>query len=229
MRAILCDIEGTIGSIRFVRDVLFPYAASKLPDFIREHRDDPEVRREVAAAAELAGVDAEDTDQVITHLLRWIRDDVKATPLKALQGMVWVHGYAAGDYQAHVYDDAERCLRRWHSLGHTLHIFSSGSVQAQKLYFRHTGFGDLRPLIIGWFDTTTGPKQEPSAYAAIADRIGVPAGDVLFLSDSPEELDAAAAAGMRTTWIIRPEDSDRDIAGVQSRHALAASFDEITP
>lgn len=36
IKAIVTDIEGTTGSIDFVHQVLFPYAAKHLPDFIRE-------------------------------------------------------------------------------------------------------------------------------------------------------------------------------------------------
>ena len=34
----------------------------------------------------------------------------------------------------------------WHARGIRLYVFSSGSVQAQKLLFAHTDFGDLTPL-----------------------------------------------------------------------------------
>ena len=60
--------------------------------------------------------------------------DTKATPLKTLQGMVWASGYESGAYQAHVYADAFHKLTQWREMGLSLHIFSSGSVQAQKLF-----------------------------------------------------------------------------------------------
>lgn len=228
-RAILCDIEGTVGPIAFVREVLFPYAARELPDFVRENRERPAVRTQLEAVARQAGVDPGDTERLVLQLQKWIEQDAKVTPLKALQGMVWVRGYESGDFRAPVYEDAHRRLREWRARGFGLHIYSSGSVEAQKLYFRYSDRGDLRPLFQGWFDTNVGPKREASAYAAIADILGAVPEDILFLSDSAAELDAAAAARLRTTWVIRPEDSDVAIAEVRSRHPLAASFDDIHP
>ena len=45
MALVLTDIEGTTSGISFIKDVLFPYARRELPRFVREHRDEPEVRR----------------------------------------------------------------------------------------------------------------------------------------------------------------------------------------
>jgi enolase-phosphatase E1 len=84
-----------------------------------------------------------------------------------------------------------------------LYVYSSGSVAAQELLFRHSDAGDLTPLFSGYFDTRIGHKRESGAYAAIAARIGVPAEDILFLSDVAEELDAAATAGMQTLQLVR--------------------------
>jgi putative hydrolase of the HAD superfamily len=41
-------------------------------------------------------------------------------------------------------------------------------------------------------------KPDPAAYAAAVDRLGLPAGDVVFVDDLPENIDGAAAAGLRT-------------------------------
>lgn len=89
--------------------------------------------------------------------------------------------------------------------GLPIHVFSSGSVAAQRLLFGHTTHGDLTRLLNGHFDTTTGPKLEARSYRAIARAIGVAPADILFLSDHPGELDAAAAAGMRTICVDRGE------------------------
>ena len=121
-----------------------------------------------------------------------------------------------------MYEDAARRLREWQAAGLRLYVFSSGSVQAQQLLFAHTEFGDLTPLFSGYFDTRIGPKQEPAAYRAIAEAIGLPSEDILFLSDIEGELEAARAAGMATTRLVR-EDGPAPV----SRHPLARDFDEI--
>ncbi|MDH4133813.1 MAG: acireductone synthase, partial [Gammaproteobacteria bacterium] len=163
-----------------------------------------------------------DDEAAISQLQRWIDEDRKVTPLKALQGMIWETGYRQGDFTGHVYEDAAQNLMAWKARGLTLYVFSSGSVQAQKLLFAHTAFGDLTPLFSGYFDTTIGAKREPEAYRRIAASTGFPASEMLFLSDIREELDAARTAGMQTVWLIRDGSLPAD-----TTHPAARHFDEV--
>jgi putative hydrolase of the HAD superfamily len=41
-------------------------------------------------------------------------------------------------------------------------------------------------------------KPDPAAYAAAVGRLGLPAGEVVFVDDLPENVDGAVAAGLRT-------------------------------
>jgi len=204
IRAILTDIEGTTSSIAFVKDVLFPYARRHLPAFVDTQIDDPAVQHWLHEAAKDAGIVWAERAEVVALLQRWIDEDRKATPLKALQGMIWDEGYRRGDYTAHVYPDVAPALQRWQERGIALYVYSSGSVEAQKLFFGFCDAGNLTPYFAGYFDTETGPKREQRSYAKIAQSIGVPAHEILFLSDIVEELDAARAAGFRTTLVARP-------------------------
>ncbi len=223
IKAIVTDIEGTTSSLSFVKDVLFPYARAHLRAFVNTHRHDPAVRRLLDDTRTIAGGDLSD-DEVIDQLLRWIDEDKKVTPLKALQGMIWEDGYRQGRFRGHVYEDAVRGLQRWREAGLNLYVFSSGSVHAQKLLFAHTDFGDLTPWFSGYFDTNTGTKREPTAYATIARDIGLPPGEILYLSDIREELDAARQAGLHTTWLVREQPIDR-----QAAHRQVNDFDAISP
>lgn len=204
IRAILTDIEGTTSSISFVKDVLFPFARRRLPAFVETHADRPEVQHWLHEAAKEAGIIYAEREEIVELLQRWIDEDRKATPLKALQGMIWEDGYRDGDFRAHIYADVAPKLREWKKQGLDLYIYSSGSVAAQKLFFGHSEAGDLTPLLSGYFDTETGPKREAESYRRIASAVGKPADEILFLSDIAEELDAARAAGMRTTQLARP-------------------------
>ncbi len=223
IRAILTDIEGTTSSIAFVKDVLFPYARQRLASFIQAHRDEAGVATALADVSQMVGRTLT-VEEATRELLDWIDQDRKATPLKALQGMIWEAGYRQGDFHGHLYEDAARQLRAWKSAGLDLYIFSSGSVQAQKLLFAHTTFGDLTPLFSGYFDTRIGAKQEPAAYRTIAEQIGLRPGDILFLSDVGAELDAARAAGLATVQLVRPPDPPP-----QAAHPIAVNFDQIDP
>jgi enolase-phosphatase E1 len=195
VKAIVTDIEGTTTSLAFVAETLFPYARAALPAYVAAHAE--------ALAPLLDEVRAAEPGDPVATLQRWIDEDRKATPLKTIQGRIWAQGYAAGAFKGHVYPDAARALRAWAGASYRLYVFSSGSVEAQRLIFGHSDQGDLTPLFSGWFDTTTGPKREAGSYVEIARKIGEAPGAILFLSDIQAELDAAAAAGFRTVLVDR--------------------------
>ena len=217
IKAILTDIEGTTSAVSFVYDVLFPFAAEHLPQFVIEHAGEAEVALQLDAVRAQSGETEADLIRVIEILLQWIAEDRKATPLKALQGMIWQQGCAAGQLKGHVYPDAVEALKRWHEEGYALYVYSSGSVQAQKLIFGCSEAGDLSGLFSGYFDTTSGPKREAQSYRSIAAAIGLPGEAILFLSDIVQELDAAQQAGMQTVGLARDGGS---LAG----HDTVASF-----
>jgi enolase-phosphatase E1 len=213
--AVLTDIEGTTTAIAFVKDRLFPFAAAALDAFLDRHGAEPEV------AALLEEVRAYAPGQEPRATLRaWMAEDAKVTPLKALQGLIWRQGYLDGRLKGHLWPDVAPCLRAWSAAGLRLAAFSSGSVEAQRLLFGHSEAGDLTPLFTAFFDTRLGSKRESPSYAAIAVKLGLAPGGVLFLSDVAEELDAAAAAGMRTCQVVRAADGTRP----SGRHPEAEDF-----
>ncbi|MFC4120404.1 acireductone synthase [Nonomuraea zeae] len=221
MTTIVLDIEGTTSSTESVHVGLYAYARPRLGPHIDAHRDDPVVR-EV-----LAEIGADDTGAAVRVLHGWMDGDVKATPLKTLQGRIWAEGFAAGELTAHFFPDVPPALRAWHAAGHRLAVFSSGSVASQRPWFAHAADGDLSALVGHWFDTVNaGPKREPAAYERIAGTLGDPAG-LLFLSDVPAELDAAAAAGWRTTGVRRP--GEPSAAAPFGPHPVIATFEEVRP
>jgi enolase-phosphatase E1 len=216
--AILTDIEGTTTPIAFVRDVLFPYARARLADFLATQGREPAVAAVLAEAQRQAG------DRPVQQaLLAWMDDDAKVTPLKTLQGLIWDAGYRQGALKGRIYPDVPAVLHEWHAVGIRLYVYSSGSEAAQRLIFGHSDAGDLARLFSGFFDTRVGPKRDPGSYAAIAGATGLPAAAYLFLSDIGQELDAAAAAGMQTCQLVRPQDGTMAWAG----HAQAIDFNEV--
>ena len=224
--AVLVDIEGTTSSISFVHDTLFPHARAAMGEFLREHAHEPAVVEQIRATAREADVSASDLEAVTAVLIDWIDQDRKATPLKALQGMIWEQGYRDGAYRAHMYPDATAALRRWHAAGLPLYVYSSGSVRAQQMFFGYSIDGDLLGLLSGHFDTTIGGKREAESYRRIAGRLDLPAADIVFLSDVTEELDAAREAGMQTMLVVRDDEVPADDPGP---HRIIHHFDEIEP
>ncbi len=200
--AVLLDIEGTIGSKSFVTQVMFPYASQHLRAYVAQHREDPVVRQALADTRELSGTPNADP---VNTLLDWIAQDRKAPPLKKLQGLVWRGGFESGAFRGHLYADALKALHAWHSAGLPLAVFSSGSVQSQRLYFSHSMDGNLLPLFEAHFDTDVGAKTEAHSYTRIADALKQEPQQIVFLSDSAAELEAARDAGLQVLHVVRED------------------------
>ncbi|MEL6109498.1 MAG: acireductone synthase [Planctomycetota bacterium] len=239
-RGVLLDIEGTTSSISYVFDVMFPYVREHLASYLTGHIADEaclDACLQMASDAGASPVESffgatpsspEGHSAIIAHVNDLMDRDVKSTGLKRLQGLIWENGFRSGALSAHVYPDVRPALQRWRDTGRRMWIYSSGSVHAQKLFFGHSIEGDLLPFFEGHWDTKVGGKKEPSSYQAIASEIqhtsGISVGDVLFVSDVPAELDAAATAGMKTRLAIRPGNHAVDDS---CPHRSIQSFDEI--
>uniref|UniRef100_A0A023GEL8 Enolase-phosphatase E1 n=1 Tax=Amblyomma triste TaxID=251400 RepID=A0A023GEL8_AMBTT len=227
VEAVLLDIEGTVISISFVKDLLFPFARRNVRAYLKTHWGDPELMAIVSQLRSQACQDAEDghlgpvppvgdpdetsaetlLSQLEANVLWQMDADRKAAPLKALQGLVWQEGYTSGQLRAPLYPDVVRTLTAWKSgRGLPLFIYSSGSVQAQQLLFAHTTEGDITRLLDGYFDiTTAGAKTSPHSYVAIRRAIG--RDQILFLTDIVAEAQAAREAGLQARIVMRPGNS----------------------
>ena len=239
-RAILLDIEGTTTPISFVYRTLFPFAAAHVEEFLERHSSD----REVSDVVEQLRLQREADSRNIADLPPWsdasltqrlhsaaayvrylIERDSKMTALKSLQGKIWQAGYRAGQLRGEVYQDVAPGFIRWHAHGRRIAIFSSGSILAQQLLFRHSSAGDLTELLSAYFDTNTGSKRATKSYRDIAAALSVTPGEIVFLSDTAAELDAAHAAGMQTALSLRPEVKQP----AELAHPFIATFDEVFP
>jgi enolase-phosphatase E1 len=212
---ILLDIEGTTCPVSYVSKVLFPYASHHLGEFLECHAHDDPVEcllAEVETAwqqdknQEACALRATSNRSIVAYLQLLIRQDRKLPALKELQGMIWKEGYAKGDLIVELYEDVPDTLRRWHGAGLSLAVYSSGSIGAQQLLYGHTNVGDLSRLFSGWFDTRVGPKKEAESYRKITSFLNVQPHNILFISDSEQEIIAAKAAGIHTLLCNRKED-----------------------
>lgn len=227
----LLDVEGTVAPLTLTSEVLFPYARMHFREFLLKHLPDNEVRRDLAL---LAGENRSETDASAPRCLGdgveslaylfWLMDrDRKSTALKSLQGKIWKAGFESGELEGVLFDDVPRAFERW-SKAARVTIYSSGSVEAQRLLFRYSSFGDLTALISGYFDTRVGAKRESASYAAIAAAMGVATEEILFFSDVVAELNAAREAGCGTRLVVRPGNAPVEDA---HGHARVENFDLI--
>lgn len=215
VRLVLLDVEGTTLPVSFVHRVMFPYAEKALPALLRDGTD-PQVKEAVAAIA--LTHPGEDPLQVC---LGWMAKDEKTAPLKTLQGIVWRRGFEDGTIRPEFYPDVIPALKAWKAAGLRLAVYSSGSVPAQKLLYGHTAQGDLTGLFAFFFDLSTGGKKEAASYGRIVRTAGLKPGEILFLSDSGAELDAAAAVDLRVCQVVRAEDGTAPHEGVPHAADLA--------
>jgi enolase-phosphatase E1 len=212
-RIYLLDVEGTIAPISLVSEQLFPYARTHLADYLKQNLASDAVQADLLVLAEenreeenedspTFGIEIRNELHARAYLL-WLMDqDRKSTALKSLQGKVWKAGFESGELKGTLFPDVPGAFARWAQEGKVA-IYSSGSVEAQQLLFRHSIYGDLTPLIAGYFDTRTGAKVETASYAAIVAQLDAAPGDVTFFSDVVRELDAAREAGCATRLVVR--------------------------
>ncbi|XP_055612904.1 enolase-phosphatase E1 [Uranotaenia lowii] len=237
-KSIICDIEGTTSSISFVKDVLYTYVQKHLEEYLKAHWSEDATKTVVAALREQADEDkkaevegvvpipAEDSEDIIPEIVKnveWqMSSDRKVGALKTLQGLVWAQGYKDGTIKGHVYEDVVKSLEQWTEGGRKVYVYSSGSVDAQKLLFEHSEHGDLVKYFTGYYDTKIGAKQEKDSYAAILKNIEASAEDALFLTDVIAEAKAAKEAGLNVVVLERPgnaeisEDDRKDFTVVKS-------------
>ena len=205
---ILTDIEGTTTSVSFVYEVLFPYFRENIHKTIElQHLKSVQdvFSQTIEWVKDTENRTISTPSEIIEVLNQWSQEDKKITPLKTLQGILWEEAYTSGTIQGHVYDDVAPALKRWKEKGIQLGVFSSGSIAAQKLIFGYSVAGDLTPYFSAYFDTSTGGKREAATYQLIAEKLGILASEILFLSDITEELQAAASAGLQTIQLVRDE------------------------
>ena len=244
LNVILLDIEGTTTPVDFVYETLFPYASANIESFLHEHSVDQEI---VSLVEQLhIQYNNHKRDEKLQILLpRWIDDnyesqlssavayfqwlitkDIKHTALKSLQGKLWEEGYSAGVIRGIVYRDVPPAFKRWTKQKRLICIYSSGSILAQQLLFRTVASEDLTAYISRFYDTRAGAKTQSESYRKIAASLACNPRNVLFISDTMKEINAAQGAGMQTILCIR---DSKDYPLPETNIVIIRSFDEVFP
>lgn len=233
-QVLILDIEGTICSILFVKDVLYPYFKEKYPQIVERLLYPLVPTQDITNEAGIINNMLCDMpkhnsyDELVDYINDLVVRDIKDPVLKSFQGFVWKLGYENGELLAPLYNDAIEFIKVT-SQTKKVYIYSSGSVKAQKLLFSYVKDPqtskaiDMNGYLSGYFDiTTSGVKQSPESYRNILEAIGSDKGEeVVFLSDNVEEIRAAKEAGLKGVIVQRPgnpevEQEDIDEFGVVS-------------
>lgn len=243
---ILLDIEGTTTPIAFVKDILFPYIKENVKEYLQTHWEEEECQQDVnllrkqaeddshldgavpiPAASGNGADDLQQTIQAVVDNVCWQMSlDRKTTALKQLQGHMWKAAFTAGRMKAEFFEDVVPAVRKWREAGMKVYIYSSGSVEAQKLLFGHSTEGNILELVDGHFDTKIGHKVESESYRKIANSIGCSTNNILFLTDVTLEASAAEEAAVHVAVVVRPGN-----AGLtddeKAYYSLISSFSEL--
>lgn len=221
---ILTDIEGTTTSVSFVYQTLFPYFSTHFRAFAEKNYPNFGLENNIEAVKSTILEEKNEqinNEQAIDVLLDWVKQDRKHTALKNLQGEVWRMGYQNGEIKGHIYADVPPALEKWKNAGLKMGVYSSGSVDAQKLIFGFSEFGDLTNYFDNYFDTNIGHKREAQSYQNIQQILAIPAINILFLSDIEAELDAAKATNFQTCQLLRGE------VIASEKHQTVSDFGEV--
>ncbi|TGK29495.1 acireductone synthase [Leptospira gomenensis] len=225
----LFDIEGTTTPIEFVHKTLFPYSVSKFGEFFRKGNLEKTVLegliREGKADVSYSKEVSDSVETLIDYCEYLVGVDRKSGPLKEIQGRIWKEGYENGELKSLMFADVPEFLKRIRSSEKKAAVYSSGSVQAQKLIFEYSNFGDLTGYFSGYFDTAVGGKRESESYSRIARELGIPPEKIIFFTDVKEEADAATRAGCSAAVLERPGNTQQPAHG----YARLTSFETVNP
>ena len=114
------------------------------------------------------------------------------------------------------FPDAAGTLRRLHEGGMRMAILSNGSPAMLAPVVAAAGFDGLFDAVISVEEAGV-YKPHSSVYRLAVDRLGVPAGEIAFLSSNGWDAYSASAFGMRAIWCNRYRQPPERLPGAPER------------
>jgi len=190
LRAVLFDLDGTL----YDRDAVILRVAHEQADVFRSRLGEADRDRLIARTLML-------DDHGYAR-----RVDVYRTLLADLP----VDAQLARDLEAHfwdcycrhceVSDDTVRTLGALRASGRKLAVVTNGPVEWQSRKLRTLGLTECFDEIV-ISDAVGVAKPDPRIFALALDRLGVEAGEAMFVGDHPEiDVAGARAAGLVAVW-----------------------------
>ena len=126
----------------------FPAALESLPSYVAKHWSAE--KGDFADAKQRFPLETHISQEIFVSYCKQLNSqNSKFPPWKTLQGILWRQLYKEGNIKAPLYDDVLPALRALRAAKVGIYIYSSGSIEAQKLLFGHTNHGNIKKLIDG--------------------------------------------------------------------------------
>lgn len=100
------------------------------------------------------------------------------------------------------YPEALEALEGLRRQGHRLAILSNGSQSMLDALVENTGFDQVLDAVLS-VDAKGIFKPSPQSYSLVSEKLGVPAGEVVFVSCNPFDVSGAKSYGFKVAWIER--------------------------
>lgn len=230
-------------AVEKVRDYLWDKRTERINELlIQRLREDAALDRDCGDAGQVPQIPESGTpEQVIGAVVEYMQwcvnrepDQHPFSPVTLLKDSVCKEGMAAGQLLTPVFQDAERMMRGWRFGQHFIKNYTLAVPDAddQQRLLTYTTVGDLKPIIANFI--RLGQIQKallPRTYRTIVAMIRSEAQDILFLTNSQAEANAAHASGLTVLLVRRPDQTipayDKDCPNTHS-FPVVHSYDEIS-
>lgn len=216
-KAIVFDILGTASKSGFLEKILFPFLKGNLENFLNQHwnrkdfkllynkimEQSIEFNKQEPATPVVAAYDSANGKSSLLQFINFITDNgINSPAVTHLRFKVWFEGYQQSKLRTPIYSDVPNQVRKWFAEGVKFYVFSNTWVEAQKALLKNTNHGDLTNLISGHYDNDFGSLMEPESWRRLCADIKEQPQNVLFLTKSPAEGNAAAEAGLTVVLVL---------------------------
>ncbi|XKL69460.1 hypothetical protein PGB90_007229 [Kerria lacca] len=244
-KIVLLDNEGTIVTCNYVKNVLMKFALNKLKkDFdelwkIEKFRSAVEKLKEkfaenIANNIQVRPVSENETEKesllknVVWHLQLGRESNVLHL-MRDIEGYILKNALLSKELpKLEVFEDVKPALKLWKEKGRKLYIYSSAGEEEQSYFCAYTSVGNIGKYFSKFFDLNMGSKTDTTSFTAIAKFINCSTNDILYITDTPKEAEAAKKAGCKVLIIDRPS-NDPCTPDDKAKFEFITSFDQLIP
>jgi pyrophosphatase PpaX len=117
------------------------------------------------------------------------------------------------------YEEVDTTLRTIHERGHALAVVTSKAEPLARRGLAHVGLDGFFDVIVG-LESCTRHKPDPEPVRIALERLGIAAHAGIFVGDSPHDMTAGRAAGVRTVAALWGPFSRAQLARSEPDHYI---------